>query len=189
MLVEAFALLQRAVPNARLLIVGDGPERSRLEEHLRSHRLHEAACFTGAVGPHEVPRLLASMDVAVAPYPGLSFFYFSPLKVFEYIAAGLPVVASRVGQVATVIQHEVNGLLCPAGDAGELTAALLRLHREPELRSRLGQAARATVLQNYTWEAVAGRILNLAALDRAQRKSTTVRASARDLPGAAAARR
>jgi glycosyltransferase involved in cell wall biosynthesis len=168
-LVEAFALLQCAVPNARLLIVGDGPERSRLEEHLSSHGLQEAACFTGAVGPNEVPRLLASMDVAAAPYPDLSFFYFSPLKVFEYMAAGLPVVASRIGQVATVIQHEVNGLLCPPGVAGELATALLRLHREPALRSRLGQAARATVLQNYTWDAVARRILRLAALDRAGR--------------------
>jgi glycosyltransferase involved in cell wall biosynthesis len=106
------------------------------------------------------------MDVAVAPYPGLSFFYFSPLKVFEYMAAGLPVVASRVGQLATVIQHEVNGLLCPAGAAGELAGALLRLHREPELRTRLGQAARATVLQNYTWDAVARRILRLTGLNR-----------------------
>jgi glycosyltransferase involved in cell wall biosynthesis len=188
-LVEGFALLQRAVPNARVLIVGDGPERSHLEEQLRSHRLLEATCFTGAVSPSEVPRLLASMDVAVAPYPGLSVFYFSPLKVFEYMAVGLPVVASRVGQLATVIQHEVSGLLCPAGAADDLATALLRLHREPELRSRLGQAARTTVLQNYTWEAVARRILRLAALDQTKPESTTVGAPARDLSGTAVARR
>ncbi|HMC88558.1 MAG TPA: glycosyltransferase family 4 protein [Gemmataceae bacterium] len=182
-LVEAFALLQRAVPKVRLLIVGDGPERPRLEEHLRSHGLQEAACFTGAVSPGAVPGLLASMDVAVAPYPSLASFYFSPLKVFEYLTAGLAVVASRVGQVAAVIEHEVNGLLCPAGVADELATALVRLHREPGLRSRLGQAARATVLQNYTWEAVGHRILRLAALDPEHRESATVRASALALPG------
>ena len=235
--------MQRAVPKVRLLIVGDGPERPRLEEHLRSHGLQEAACFTGAVNPGAVPGLLASMDVAVAPYPSLASFYFSPLKVFEYLTAGLrllraggvivfddawpgdgddylgdpygetggtagvrelaemvtiderlvplrlAVVASRVGQVAAVIEHEVNGLLCPAGVADELAAALVRLHREPGLRSRLGQAARATVLQNYTWEAVGHRILRLAALDPEHRESATVRASALALPGAAVAGR
>ena len=70
-----------------------------------------------------------------------------------------------------------------------LATALVRLHREPGLRSRLGQAARATVLQNYTWEAVGHRILRLAALDPEHRESATVRASALALPGAAVAGR
>ena len=72
------------------------------------------------------------MDVAVAPYLPLTPFYFSPLKVFEYLTAGLAVVASRVGQVAAVIEHEVNGLLCPAGVADELATALN--DSDPELR-------------------------------------------------------
>jgi glycosyltransferase involved in cell wall biosynthesis len=124
--------------------------------------LLEATRFTGAVAPEAVPGLLASMDVAVAPYPRLAHFYFSPLKVYEYMAAGLPVVASRIGQLAQVLRHEVDGLFCPPGDAHALAAALERLRAEPALRRRLGLAARAKVLREHTWEAVARRILGLA---------------------------
>ncbi len=111
-----------------------------------------------------MPGLLASMNAAVAPYPQLTQFYFSPLKVYEYMAAGLPVVASRIGQLAELIQDGVNGLLCPPGDSVALAGALYRLYSKPELSARLGQAARATVLREHTWEAVVQRILHLAGL-------------------------
>lgn len=161
-LVEAFALLHRRHPKARLLIVGEGPERQRLEEDLAYRGLSWAAHLTGAVSPSEVPLLLAGMDAAVAPYPRLARFYFSPLKVYEYMAAGLPVVASRIGQLDGLIRHGVNGLLCPPGDAAALAAALARLRANSRLRRRLGEAARATVLREHTWEAAARRILRLA---------------------------
>jgi glycosyltransferase involved in cell wall biosynthesis len=166
-LVEAFALLYRRHPEARLLIVGEGPERQRLEEDLAHRGLSGVAHLTGAVSPSEVPRLLASMDAAVAPYPRLARFYFSPLKVYEYMAAGLPVVASRLGQLDGLIRHGVNGLLCPPGDADALAAALASLRAKPRLRRRLGEAARATVLREHTWEAAASRILRLAKASQA----------------------
>jgi glycosyltransferase involved in cell wall biosynthesis len=161
-LVEAFALLYRHHPEARLLIVGEGPERQRLVEDLSRRGLSEVAHLTGAVPPSEVPRLLARMDAAVAPYPRLARFYFSPLKVYEYMAAGLPVVASRLGQLEGLIRHGINGLLCPPGDAAALATALARLRADPGLRRRLGQTARATVLRQHTWEAAVGSILRLA---------------------------
>lgn len=165
-LVEAFAIFHDHDSNRQLLIVGDGPERESLVADLSARKLLEAACahLTGAVAPSQVPGLVASMDVAIAPYPPLSAFYFSPLKVYEYMAAGRPVIASRIGQLANLIEDGVNGLLCPAGDPVALAAALDRLRREPELRARLGRAARATVLRHHTWEAVARRILHLAGL-------------------------
>jgi glycosyltransferase involved in cell wall biosynthesis len=161
-LVEAFALLQRDSTNARLLVVGDGPERSRLEADLAQRGLRDSALFTGAVAPHMVPGLLASMDVAVAPYPKLTNFYFSPLKVYEYMAAGLPIVASRVGQLVELLRHEETGLLYPPGDAPALAAALQRLRTDGALRKRLGSAARAIAFQKHTWAAVARRIIGLA---------------------------
>jgi glycosyltransferase involved in cell wall biosynthesis len=109
-----------------------------------------------------VPRLLARADAAAAPYPQLGRFYFSPLKVYEYMAAGLPVVASRVGQPVGVIRHRQNGLLCPPGDAAALAGALGELRADPGLRLRLGAAAREAVLREHTWAAVARRILRLA---------------------------
>jgi glycosyltransferase involved in cell wall biosynthesis len=161
-LVEAFALLHRRQADSRLLIVGDGPERPRLVGDLSRRGLCAAAHLTGAVPPAEVPRLLAGADAAVAPYPRLGRFYFSPLKVYEYMAAGLPVVASRVGQLVGVIRHGHNGLLCPPGDAAALAGALGELGADPGLRLRLGAAARDAVLREHTWAAVARRILRLA---------------------------
>jgi glycosyltransferase involved in cell wall biosynthesis len=164
-LVEAFDMLHHFDPNTRLLIVGDGPERASLVAELSEYGLGEAVHLTGAVAPSEVPGLLASMDVGVAPYPERPDFYFSPLKVYEYMASGLPVVASQIGQLENLIQDGVNGLLCPPGDPIALASALERLRCEPKLRVYLGQAARETVLRYHTWDIIVQRILYLAGLE------------------------
>jgi glycosyltransferase involved in cell wall biosynthesis len=164
-LVDAFGRLQERSGKARLLIVGDGPERESVAADLAARKLTPYVHFAGSVAPDDVPAWLASMNVAVAPYPRLDSFYFSPLKVYEYMAAGLPVVASRIGQLAELIQDGVNGLLVAPGDAGALADALDCLRLEPALRKRLGRAARATVLRGHTWKAVVERIYELAALE------------------------
>jgi glycosyltransferase involved in cell wall biosynthesis len=161
-LTEAFSLLRQLVPNARLLIVGDGPERENLVGELAARGLDAHALFTGAVNPDQVPQLLGLMDVAVAPYAAQSNFYFSPLKVYEYMAAGLPVVVSEIGQLADLIEPGVNGMLCPPGNAIALAAALEKLWRSPALRHNLGQAARKTVIAHHTWDAIAQKILHIA---------------------------
>lgn len=166
-LIDAFAQFHRCNSNTRLLIVGDGPERHNLEEDLASRGIGRAAHFAGSVAPEQIAGFLVSMDVAVAPYPKLSNFYFSPLKVYEYMAAGLPPVVSRVGQLAELIQHEVNGYFCPPGDAQALTAALMCLRDDPLLRDRLGRAARTTVLREHTWESTVQRLLCLAGFGQA----------------------
>ncbi len=144
--------------------MGDGPERENLEGELAKCGLNSHTQFTGAVNPDEVPQFLAKMDVAVAPYPAQSDFYFSPLKVYEYMAAGLPVVVSQIGQLTDLIDTGVNGILCPPGDAIALANALEKLWRSPTLRHSLGQAARQKVLENHTWDAIAQKILHLAGL-------------------------
>jgi glycosyltransferase involved in cell wall biosynthesis len=164
-LLEAFDLARRRGPRIRLLIVGDGPERSNLEADVRARGLSGEVAFTGAVAPEAVPGLLASMDVAVAPYPALGHFYFSPLKVFEYMAAGRATVASRVGQLGELLQDGVNALLCTPGDPSTLAEALLRLQGDRPLAERLGQAARSSALRDHTWEAVARRVLRLAKVE------------------------
>jgi glycosyltransferase involved in cell wall biosynthesis len=147
-LVRALALLDEV----RLRVIGDGPERAALERLavrlLGAHRTD----FVGAVPPWQLPSELARLHVAAAPYP-VADTYFSPLKVFEYLAAGLPVVASRSGQLSQIVTDGVDGLLTPAGDVVALAEAIARLRCEPELRTRLGRAARRTA-QRHTWEAV-----------------------------------
>jgi glycosyltransferase involved in cell wall biosynthesis len=161
-LVEAFAALRRSDAGLRLLLVGDGPERDLLVHRLAELGVSEAVRFTGAVDPEDVPGLLASMDVAVAPYPRLPQFYFSPIKVYEYMAAGLPVIASRIGQLEELIEHRVTGWLVPPGEAPALAEALKDLRHAPaSVREQMGAAARRQVLTHHTWAAAAWRIISL----------------------------
>jgi glycosyltransferase involved in cell wall biosynthesis len=168
LLLEALAKLRGRDPRYHGLIVGDGPERASLvEQTARDPLLCGTVEFAGAVPPDDIPGLLASMDVAAAPYPRLPGFYFSPLKLYEYLAAGRPVVASRIGQLETVIRDGVNGLLCKPGDAAALAAAIEQLQRSPALCRRLGQVGRESVLEGHSWEKVAEQILALARTGRA----------------------
>jgi glycosyltransferase involved in cell wall biosynthesis len=161
-LVDAFALLRSKHANVRLLIVGDGPERESLVANLAARGLQEAAYFTGAVDPNEIPALLQSTDVAVAPYDDVSGFYFSPLKVFEYMAAGLPIVASAAGQLESIIHHDETGLLCEPGNARSLADNIAKLMAQHSLRRKLGRNARRYVLAHHTWDSVVRRTLNAA---------------------------
>lgn len=164
-LVHAFAAGVATTPADRLLLVGDGPEAARL--YALAHRLGigDNLEMTGAVDHTQVAGHLQRMDVAVAPYPESPDAYFSPLKLYEYLAAGLPIVASAVGQATDVLDDGANALLVPPGDIPTLAARLARLRDDAALRARLGNAARRTAVQRHTWDAAVRRILTLAGLD------------------------
>jgi glycosyltransferase involved in cell wall biosynthesis len=126
-----------------------------LQADLEQKGLSTVTHLTGAVSPADIPALLRSMDVAVAPYPANLDFYFSPLKVVEYMAAGVPVVVSDIGQLSHLVSHGETGWLCPPGDEVALADALEQLWLSPDLRERLGQAGRQYILAHHTWEKVA----------------------------------
>ncbi len=160
-LLEAFIKIHQNHPNTRLLIVGDGPEKKRLEEYVSSSNIENAVVSTGAVSHAEIPGLLASMDAAVAPFKDLENFYFSPLKVFEYMAASLPVVTSKIGQLSELIEDRKNGFLIPPEDPIEMAKAIETLRCNPNLCKFMGQEARNNALGNYTWDIKVNRILDL----------------------------
>lgn len=148
-LMRAFARFRLESPG-HLLLVGDGPLRTSLEEQAANLGIRGDVTFAGATEHSRMPGYLRAMDVAVAPYPPLDEFYFSPLKIFEYLAAGTAVVASRAGQIADVIQDGKNGLLYEAGDEDGLLDCLRRAATSAELRIQLGRNGVESV-RDCTW--------------------------------------
>ncbi|HEX6420780.1 MAG TPA: glycosyltransferase family 4 protein [Acidimicrobiales bacterium] len=147
-----------AVPEASLLLVGDGPERARIERLARTTGV--PATFTGTVPHDRLPAYLAAMDAAVVlARPGAPFHY-SPLKLAEYMAAGLPVVVPDVGQLAERLTDGVDALVVPPHDPVALAEALRRLRDDPEERQRLGKAARAAAETTWSWTHQVRRVVD-----------------------------
>ena len=152
-LLDSFAELVCDKKDSKLIIIGD---RSRLKSHLDDQcealGINELVVFTGAVPHDDIPALMQKTDVLVAPYPEMKDFYFSALKVFEYMAAGKPIVASRIGQIATILKHEKTALLVPPGDRPALCDALLRIKNNPDLGHKLGENARVEAFEKHSWK-------------------------------------
>ena len=145
----------------KLRIIGDGPERAALEEQAAG--LGIEVDFRGAVAPADMPGQLAGSAIGVAPYPDLGGEqqqYFSPLKVYEYLAAGLPVVASAVGQLPQIL-GELGTLVSPS-DPAALAAAIDTLAADPVLRGKLGWRGRMQAEEKHSWAGAVDRILDLA---------------------------
>ncbi|MEZ5652613.1 MAG: glycosyltransferase family 4 protein [Burkholderiaceae bacterium] len=157
-LLQAFRSLHHLRPDTRLLIVGDGPKRDWIDGFVQGADIADAVTVTGWVAHHALPELIGQMDIAVAPYPAAEDFYFSPLKLFEYMAMGRPIVASRIGQVAEVLEHDRNAWLTTPGDPDRLADAFAHLLDEHDLRTRLGAAARIASAE-HSWRRNAQRVL------------------------------
>jgi glycosyltransferase involved in cell wall biosynthesis len=159
-LVACLPHLRAGVPDARLLIVGDGPERAPLAARAVALGLSHAVEFTGALPPEAVPAALARMHAGTAPYSAAQAFYFSPLKLYEYMAAGLPVVASDVGNLAGLLSAAGAGVAVPPDRPDLLAEALAGLAADPASAAALGAAGRAHVVAHHSWDRVLDRILD-----------------------------
>ena len=160
-LLDAVKTLVREAPDYHLLIVGDGPLRRWIEGYIRGAGLEGHVTVTGWVSYEDMPGFVNRFDVAVAPYGRMQGFYFSPLKLYEYLAAGRAVIASDVGQVGDVIADGESGVLVTPGDAEELAAGIRELRADPQHREGLGRAAREFAL-GRTWLRTAENVVALA---------------------------
>jgi glycosyltransferase involved in cell wall biosynthesis len=149
---EAWDLMGEAAPP--LTVIGDGPGRSRLEA--------AGAHVTGQLAPDAARSALACASIGLAPYTADGPAYFSPLKLFDYLAAGLAVVAGRLPGVADVVDDRSAVLIAP-GDAGALARAVTAITADDSRRAALGAAGRAQVLADHTWPLRAEQVLALAA--------------------------
>jgi glycosyltransferase involved in cell wall biosynthesis len=160
-LLEAFHKLQTTDANTHLLIVGDGPERQKLEQHVEVNGLGSTVTFTGNVPHEDIPHYIAAMDVTAAPYVPNENFYFSPIKIFEYMVMGKPVIAGRIGQVEEVIVDGETGVLYEPGNIAQLTAGLAKLTGDAQFSHHLGKNARAWVEKERTWDNNARQVVEV----------------------------
>jgi glycosyltransferase involved in cell wall biosynthesis len=147
----------------RFLLIGSGALRGRVEAILREANAEHRVIFTGLVENERVPKLLDACDVLASPHvplEGGAEFFGSPTKLFEYMAMGKAIVASRLGQIGEVLIDQETALLVEPGNAPQLTDAILRLSESPELRERLGAAARKAAIERHTWRRNAQRVID-----------------------------
>jgi len=151
LLMDAFAEIRTSGREAKLILIGDGPLRRALEDDAFARGLKADVVFTGGLEHAEVPSAAQALDVLVAPYPPMERFYFSPLKVYEYMAAGKPIVASRIGQISDILEEGRTALLIPPGDTRALVEAITQLMQDGDLAKRIGAEARRVAQNRHSW--------------------------------------
>jgi glycosyltransferase involved in cell wall biosynthesis len=150
-------------PGTIFVVAGEGDLRTELEELAKAMHIRENVLFTGHIGWDQTPKYLAMSDIFVVPsilddagnVDGL------PNVLLESMASGCAVVASNVAGIPEVIDDGENGLLVAQRDEHALAEAICRLLNDPELRQRLGAAARATVVGSLSWTHVGDQVAHI----------------------------
>jgi glycosyltransferase involved in cell wall biosynthesis len=161
LLLKSFTLVLKKNPNAKLVLVGDGQTRASVERKVRETGLRNAVITTGAIPHFGVPDMVSIADVAVVPSAPISASRGgtgTPLKLFEYMAAGKAVVATALDEATEVIEEGHNGMLVEAGDVNGFAEAMLTLINNPIERARLGQNARKQAVEQYSWKEYTRRL-------------------------------
>ena len=155
LLLESFTQVVQKHPHTKLVLVGDGQSRPSVERIVQQNGLQQSVIMTGAIAHTDVPGMLSIADIAVVPSAPISASQGgtgTPLKIFEYMAAGKAIVATALDQASGVIQDGHSGLLVQAGDANGFAQAMLSLLDDSVKRGRLGQNARQQAIKLHTWE-------------------------------------
>ncbi len=159
-----------------LVVVGEGPARPGLERLAAELGIAQRVRFTGLAPREQVPRLIASFDIALQP---AAVPYACPLKLVEYMAAGRAIVAPNQPNIRELVAHERTALLFPPGDVAGMWAAIARLAGDAPLRARLGAAARVeAIARDLTWAGNARRVVALAVGLRSKAAPVSVPAGA-----------
>lgn len=138
----------KANPQLKLLLVGDGATFPTVQEFVQKHGLQDQVVMTGRVSHDEVPGLLAAMDMAVLPSAG---DYTSPVKLFEFMACGIPPVAPDFVPIREVLKEDETGWMFKAGDLESAVQMVLRRSQDSDNLRRVGQAARAYIARERQW--------------------------------------
>ena len=158
-LIQSAPLILKEIPNTKFLIAGDGPMKKDFVNLVEERGVSDNFIFTGAVPYEEVPKYINASDVCVVPKRPLKSGY-SPLKLYEYMACGKPVVASRL-EGFEILEEQNAGILVEPENPEELAKAIIKLMEDEKLREEMGKNGREYVVKNHSWEAVAERVIEV----------------------------
>lgn len=161
-LIDAWSTIRDSVPDAALVVVGDGSARDKLQRRVAEHGHHDSVIFTGSVPAPELPAYLAAGDVFALPIRdrigGLETEGLG-LAILEASAAGLPVVVGRSGGTPTAVQDGQTGQLVDGKDTTGIAGAVIGLLTDRDRAAAMGAAGRAWVEDTWTWDALASRLM------------------------------
>lgn len=159
LLINAFAQVTASDPDVKLILVGDGPLKAEMETQVAKLRLEDRIIFTGLLQHQEIPALLGAANIAVLnPRLSQASAAQSPLKLFEYMAAGKAIVAPINANTQCILTDRKTGLLIPPDDQKALQNALLELLQDHQLRDSLGQAAQRQAIEKHSWNRTVSEI-------------------------------
>ncbi|HYG74490.1 MAG TPA: glycosyltransferase family 4 protein [Planctomycetota bacterium] len=166
-LAEAFGKMLQAHPelreNVRLLMIGDGMTMPQVKEALAKYNVGEACILTGTVPQQEGPAHLSACDILASPHvpnPDGTKFFGSPTKLFEYMAMGKGIVASKLDQIGDVLAHDDTAFMVEPGKVDSLVAGMRALIQDVPLRERLGRSAREAAVAKFSWKEHTRRIVD-----------------------------
>jgi glycosyltransferase involved in cell wall biosynthesis len=165
-LLDSVAIIRRSMPSIHVLLVGDGEAAPELKQQADRLALHPCITWTGRIPYQEVSTWIGAMTLCVAPFRG-DRGETSPVKIFDYLACGKPVIASAIPSVSTTFSQETGVVLVPPDDPEALARAMLRLLNDPERQVAMAVSGRHFVEQGFSWAYLINRLRDWLATEQA----------------------
>jgi glycosyltransferase involved in cell wall biosynthesis len=148
LLIDAAHEVTKILPDTKFLLVGDGPDKKSLEDMVVQNHLKDSVVFTGSIPYAKVAEHIAAFDIGIMPD---SNDYGSPIKIFEYMAMGKPVLAPKISPIEEIIEDGVNGVIFTRLSKEALSRAIIKLLTDKELYQKISYNSRKDILEKHTW--------------------------------------
>ncbi len=158
--VKAFEIVHESYPNTKLLLVGGGFEEEKIKKLVDTLHLSNSVIFAGRQDFLDIPNFVALFDVALVSAKSATDFHYSPLKLREYMGAGIASIAPRAGEIPVVFTEEKQLLLYEAGSAKDMAAKILFLYENDEVKKAIAKEGRRYIKQNGTWKSELEKLMN-----------------------------
>lgn len=160
--VNVIEKLRNTHPDFHLLLIGRGETFQKVKEQIQINKLESFVTQIDYVPHAEMPKYLSIIDVALMTYPIFEGFYFSPLKMYEYMAVGMPVVSTNIGQIGDVIENDKTGVLVDDPTADNFVLAILSITEHTDNLAKISAYSRKVAIEKHSWIVNAKAVLELA---------------------------